>query len=70
MLTQTRSTATFFQLGSRRALLPATAQQVTAQGSNVGNHTYAHENLTKLSGPALVAQIRSGPSSRCVRRRR
>jgi peptidoglycan/xylan/chitin deacetylase (PgdA/CDA1 family) len=67
VLTQTHSTATFFQLGSRRALLPAIAQQVTTQGSNVGNHTYDHENLTKLSAPELAAQIRSGPPSRCVR---
>jgi peptidoglycan/xylan/chitin deacetylase (PgdA/CDA1 family) len=67
VLTQTHSTATFFQLGSRRALLPAIAQQVTAQGSTVGNHTYDHQNLTRLSGPELAAQIRNGPHSRCVR---
>jgi peptidoglycan/xylan/chitin deacetylase (PgdA/CDA1 family) len=67
ILAATHSSATFFQLGSRRALLPAIAQQVTAQGSTVGNHTYDHKDLTKLSGPELAAEIRGGPPSRCVR---
>ena len=38
-----------------------------AQGSSVGNHTYNHPNLTKLTAGQIRWQIAHGPRSGCVR---
>ncbi|MGM9473423.1 polysaccharide deacetylase family protein [Pseudarthrobacter sp. YS3] len=45
--------ATFFVTGSNAAASPATAHQVADAGHAVGNHTFSHPYLTKLS-PAAV----------------
>jgi peptidoglycan/xylan/chitin deacetylase (PgdA/CDA1 family) len=67
ILSQTGSTATFFELGVRRAEYPAIAQQVQAQGNAIGNHTYDHADLTRLTAAKLRAELAGGPSARCVR---
>jgi peptidoglycan-N-acetylglucosamine deacetylase len=67
ILRATHSTATFFELGFRQAEHPAEAAQIRAQGSNIGNHTYNHRNLTALKPGQIRWQIAHGPHSRCVR---
>jgi peptidoglycan-N-acetylglucosamine deacetylase len=67
ILRATHSTATFFELGFRQAQYPAEAARIRAQGSNVGNHTYNHPNLTKLTPGQIQWQVAHGPHSRCLR---
>jgi peptidoglycan-N-acetylglucosamine deacetylase len=67
ILRATHSTATFFELGFRQAQYPAEAAQIRAQGSSVGNHTYSHPDLTKLTPSQIQWQVTHGPQSRCVR---
>ena len=67
ILRATHSTATFFELGFRQAQYPAEAARIRAQGSSVGNHTYSHPNLTKLTPSQIQWQLAHGPHSHCVR---
>lgn len=67
ILSANHSTATFFELGFRQAEYPAEAARIRAQGSSVGNHTYNHPNLTKLTAGQIRWQIAHGPRSGCVR---
>lgn len=67
ILRATHSTATFFELGFRQAKYPAEPARIRAQGSNVGNHTYNHPNLTKLTQSQIQWQLAHGPHSHCVR---
>jgi peptidoglycan/xylan/chitin deacetylase (PgdA/CDA1 family) len=67
VLRATHSTATFFELGLRQAQYPAEAAQIRAEGSNIGNHTYNHPNLTALTPRQIQWQLAHGPRSRCVR---
>jgi peptidoglycan-N-acetylglucosamine deacetylase len=67
ILRATHSTATFFELGFRQAEHPGGAARVRAEGSNIGNHTYSHPNLTKLKAGEIRSEVAAGPSSRCVR---
>jgi peptidoglycan/xylan/chitin deacetylase (PgdA/CDA1 family) len=43
------------------------AAQIRAQGSNIGNHTYNHPDLTKLTPRQIQWQLAHGPRSSCVR---
>ena len=36
-------------------------------GSNIGNHTYSHSDLTRLKPAEISSQVVRGPRSRCVR---
>ena len=67
ILRATHSTATFFELGFRQAEHPAEAPQVRAEGSNVGNHTYNHPDLTALTPGQIRWQLGHGPRSKCIR---
>jgi peptidoglycan/xylan/chitin deacetylase (PgdA/CDA1 family) len=67
VLRATHSTATFFELGFRQAQHPTEAAQIRAQGSNIGNHTYNHPDLTKLTPRQIQWQLAHGPRSSCVR---
>jgi peptidoglycan-N-acetylglucosamine deacetylase len=67
VLRATHSTATFFELGFRQAQHPTEAAQIRAQGSNIGNHTYNHPDLTKLTPRQIQWQLANGPRSKCVR---
>jgi peptidoglycan-N-acetylglucosamine deacetylase len=67
VLRATRSSATFFEVGFRQAKYPAAAARVRAGGSNIGNHTYDHLDLTTLTPTEIRSQVASGPRSRCVR---
>lgn len=48
---------TFFMTGSNTAAHPATAKQVADAGYAIGNHTFSHSNLTKLSPPEVRKDI-------------
>jgi peptidoglycan/xylan/chitin deacetylase (PgdA/CDA1 family) len=67
ILRATHSTATFFELGFRQAERPGEAAHVRAGGSNIGNHTYSHSDLTKLKPGEISSEVERGPRSRCVR---
>jgi peptidoglycan-N-acetylglucosamine deacetylase len=67
VLRATHSTATFFELGFRQAQHPTEAAQIRAEGSNIGNHTYNHPDLTKLTPRQIHWQLAHGPRSSCVR---
>jgi len=67
VLRATHSTATFFELGFRQAQHPTEAAQIRAEGSNIGNHTYNHPDLTKLAPRQIQWQLAHGPRSSCVR---
>jgi peptidoglycan/xylan/chitin deacetylase (PgdA/CDA1 family) len=67
VLRRTGSTATFFQLGVNAAGQGRIAAAIRAQGSNIGNHSYDHRDLTRLSPAELRWQIAHGPRSPCFR---
>ncbi|MEW1810191.1 polysaccharide deacetylase family protein [Pseudarthrobacter phenanthrenivorans] len=53
ILKDSNAQATFFMTGANAAAHPATARQVADAGHTIGNHTYSHPYLTKLT-PAAV----------------
>jgi peptidoglycan-N-acetylglucosamine deacetylase len=67
ILRATNSTATFFELGLRQAEYPGEAAHVRAEGSNIGNHTYSHLDLTKLKPAQMSSEVARGPRSKCLR---
>ncbi|MDR1771602.1 MAG: polysaccharide deacetylase family protein [Hungatella sp.] len=56
-LAQYGGKATFFVVGSRVSSYGAELQRMVAEGHEIGNHTYEHKNLTKLSGTQIQSQI-------------
>lgn len=56
-LAQYGGKATFFVVGSRVPAYGAEMQRIAAEGHEIGNHTYEHKNLTKLSGAQIQRQI-------------
>ncbi|MDR1547056.1 MAG: polysaccharide deacetylase family protein [Hungatella sp.] len=56
-LAQYGGKATFFVVGSRVSSYGTELQRMVAEGHEIGNHTYEHKNLTKLSGAQIQSQI-------------
>jgi peptidoglycan/xylan/chitin deacetylase (PgdA/CDA1 family) len=52
--------ATFFMLGEQATRYPGLAARVAAQGSQVGNHTIDHKDLTQLSARDVRHEIVEG----------
>ncbi len=50
--------ATFFMVGSRVAQYPETARLVADAGFTIGNHSYAHDDLTSLSQREVRSSLR------------
>ena len=50
--------ATFFMVGERISSAPGAARRVAAGGFGIANHSYHHEQLTRLSDAAIRATIR------------
>ncbi|MBH0230456.1 polysaccharide deacetylase family protein [Halobacillus yeomjeoni] len=50
---------TFFMLGKRVSYYPETAQEVVTEGHEIGNHTWNHPCLTRLSKDEVVRQIQA-----------
>ncbi|WP_285243888.1 polysaccharide deacetylase family protein [Pseudarthrobacter sp. fls2-241-R2A-127] len=57
ILNEANAQATFFMTGSNATANPSTAKEVADAGYAIGNHTYSHGNLTKLSPPAVKKEI-------------
>lgn len=51
--------ATFFMLGSRIQFYPALVQEVRDAGHEIGNHTWTHPVLTKMSAAAIQKEFES-----------
>lgn len=51
---------TFFALGSQVDKYPNTVKRAVQLGCEIGNHTYDHKNLTKISEDEIKNQIQSG----------
>ncbi|HMV66040.1 MAG TPA: polysaccharide deacetylase family protein, partial [Myxococcota bacterium] len=51
-------TATFFALGERLAAEPALAARVRDEGHLIGNHSWSHPDLGKLSAAAVESELR------------
>lgn len=49
--------ATFFVLGQNVASLPDVLQRVHEQGHEIGNHSWGHRNLTKLTAEELSKEM-------------
>jgi len=49
--------ATFFLIGSKVEKYPGTVQRMSAEGHQVGSHTWDHSDITKLSGDQLDQQL-------------
>ncbi len=49
--------ATFFCIGRQVAQYPSLVKQEYAAGNVIGNHTWSHPDLTKLSNDAILTQI-------------
>ena len=57
MLKQRDIKATFFLIGQNVAANPAIVKQILADGNEVGNHTWTHPQLSKLSDDKVTAEI-------------
>ena len=49
--------ATFFVQGSLVRYYPSTLERMISEGSQIGNHTWNHEWLTKLDGAGVDSQV-------------
>ncbi|KYG90087.1 1,4-beta-xylanase [[Bacillus] sp. KCTC 13219] len=59
LLEQYNAKATFFMLGSRVQYYPEIAQEVYNAGHEVGNHSWSHPVLTKLTSKQVLAEYNS-----------
>jgi peptidoglycan/xylan/chitin deacetylase (PgdA/CDA1 family) len=57
MLKARRIKATFFLIGENAAEYPDIVRRIAAEGHEIGNHTWNHPQLTKLSPEALREEI-------------
>lgn len=56
-LVQSHSTATFFIVGSRINNFERSIKHIVNNGMEVGNHSYDHKSLSKISNDAVLFQI-------------
>ena len=49
--------ATFYVIGRNVDLYPAIARRIVAEGHEIGNHTYTHPNMTKLSNDGVRSEL-------------
>lgn len=56
-LARNNAEATFFVVGSRADSYPDTLRQTLLTGSEIGNHSYSHAQLSKLSPQECAAEI-------------
>lgn len=59
LLEQYNAKATFFMLGSRVQYYPSLVRDVRDAGHEIGNHTWTHPVLTKLSASAVQKEFES-----------
>ena len=49
--------ATFFLVGKMAEKYPEQVLQILAQGHELGNHSYTHRDMTKLTGQEVIAEV-------------
>lgn len=59
LLQRERVPATFFMIGQHVDAHPEIVRMVDEAGFAIGNHTWAHDDLTTLTGPQIRASLRS-----------
>lgn len=57
LLDQYQARATFFVLGNRVDFYPSIIQEMADKGHEIGNHTWNHKDLTKLSSDKIKNEI-------------
>ena len=57
ILRQRNIRATFYVIGNSVNLYPEIARRIVAEGHEIGNHTYNHPNLTKLSNTSVRKEL-------------
>lgn len=67
VLAKHHAQATFFVLGREAAVHPALVETTRRAGHRIGNHTWDHPMLTKLSPTRLRQEISTGVKSKCFR---
>jgi peptidoglycan/xylan/chitin deacetylase (PgdA/CDA1 family) len=60
VLRDLRVPATFFLIGRDAEQFPDLARRIEREGNEIGNHTYAHPSLDKLSSAAVSAELIKG----------
>lgn len=67
VLTKHRAKATFFVLGREVAAHPDLVETTRSMGHTIGNHTWDHPMLTRLTPAKIREEIRTGVASQCFR---
>jgi peptidoglycan/xylan/chitin deacetylase (PgdA/CDA1 family) len=67
VLAKHHAKATFFVLGREVAAHPELVETTRSLGHRIGNHTWDHPKLTKLSDDRLRQEIATGVESKCFR---
>ncbi len=49
--------ATFFVVGENAALYPEQLKRISAEGHEIGNHTYTHADLKRINKEALMREL-------------
>lgn len=57
MLRERNIKATFYVIGRNVDLYPALTRRIVAEGHEIGNHTYTHGNLTKMSDDKVRTEM-------------
>lgn len=57
LLRQRNIKATFYVIGRNVDLYPAITRRIVAEGHEIGNHTYTHRNMTKLSDASVREEL-------------
>ncbi|NNC87792.1 MAG: polysaccharide deacetylase family protein [Akkermansiaceae bacterium] len=57
MLRQRNIKATFYVIGENVERYPSIARRIVAEGHEIGNHTWTHANLTKLSDASVRKEM-------------
>ena len=57
MLRDRNIKATFYVIGRNVDLYPSITRRIVAEGHEIGNHTYTHGNLTKMSKDGVVSEL-------------
>lgn len=57
MLRQRNIKATFYVVGRNVDMYPAITRRIVAEGHEIGNHTWSHPNLTKLSNEGVRNEL-------------
>jgi peptidoglycan/xylan/chitin deacetylase (PgdA/CDA1 family) len=62
-LKQNNMRATFFLIGEKALAYPHVAQRIVGEGHDVGNHSFSHPDLTKLTPGEIDAELQHAQSA-------